>query len=241
YVPADPATVEATGTPVPEAATTGLLAHGDAPLALVLGVPENSPVADAVAHTAADQLRGAGVAATVTTLPPDELYGEALVRGTVHAVVGWTRAGGDPATAAMSRFGCPPAIPGQGSPPVEPDPAPAPDSGTVPGADTAPGGDTVPDDEIEAAEAQLAAPSNVSGMCDPALEPELAGALRGAGDVPAVLAGAQPKLWDLAVTLPILQDRTVIAAGPGVEGVTLTGPIPAGPLSDAQNWWRTTP
>ncbi|KXF88076.1 monoacyl phosphatidylinositol tetramannoside-binding protein [Rhodococcus ruber Chol-4] len=241
YVPADPATVEATGTPVPEAATTGLLAHGDAPLALVLGVPENSPVADAVAHTAADQLRGAGVAATVTTLPPDELYGEALVRGTVHAVVGWTRAGGDPATAAMSRFGCPPAIPGQGSPPVEPDPAPAPDSGTVPGADTAPGGDTVPDDEIEAAEAQLAAPSNVSGVCDPALEPELAGALRGAGDVPAVLAGAQPKLWDLAVTLPILQDRTVIAAGPGVEGVTLTGAIPAGPLSDAQNWWRTTP
>ncbi|MFF0280146.1 ABC transporter family substrate-binding protein [Rhodococcus aetherivorans] len=261
YVPAGPATIDATGTPAPETATTGLLAQGGVPLTLVLGVPENSPVADAVARTAADQLRGAGVAATVTTLPPDELYGDALVEGTVHAVVGWTRAGGDPATAALSRFGCPPVLPEQGPGSVEPAPAPTPTPEPAPGGDaesvpdgdaeSVPDGDAgpvpdgdagpVPDDEIEAAEAQLAAPSNVSGVCDPTLDPELAGALRGAGDVPAVLAGAQPKLWDLAVTLPIVQDRTVIAAGPGVEGVTLAGSIPAGSLSDAQNWWRTTP
>lgn len=152
-------------------------------------------------------------------------------------------------------------LPEQGPASAEPAPAPTPTPEPAPGGDAesvpdgdaesvpdrdagpVPDGDTgpVPDDEIEAAEAQLAAPSNVSGVCDPTLDPELAGALRGAGDVPAVLAGAQPKLWDLAVTLPIVQDRTVIAAGPGVEGVTLAGSIPAGSLSDAQNWWRTTP
>ena len=40
--------------------------------------------------------------------------------------------------------------------------------------------------------------------------------------------------------LPIVQDRTVVAAGPGIDGVSLAGAVPAGVVADAPNWWRTT-
>ncbi|MBP1160077.1 ABC-type transport system substrate-binding protein [Rhodococcus sp. PvR099] len=197
-----------------ETATARTAKDGDQ-LALVIGAPEGDDSAIAVANTAADQLRGAGVDASVTTMRPDELYGKSLVEGEVDAVVGWARAGSDPATSMASRFACPPPA------------APAP-SGAGESTDAEP--DVVPDP---------LAPSNLSGLCDAALQAGIDEALRGTADVGHVIAQAEPKLWDLAAVLPVLQDTTVVAAGPGVQGVSLTGAIQVGIFADAAGWSRS--
>lgn len=178
------------------------------PLGLVIGVPERDETATAVANTAADQLRGAGVDATVQSVPVDEIYGEALVSGEIDAVVGWVRSGGDPATALASRFGCPP----------------GPEAVRPLGLD---------------AEDRAEAPINRSGVCDPALQPEIDAALRGEGNVGEVFARVEQRMWELAGVLPILQDRTLVAAGPGVDGVSLGGALSVGIFSDAALWSRT--
>ncbi|KLL95952.1 monoacyl phosphatidylinositol tetramannoside-binding protein, partial [Rhodococcus sp. IITR03] len=104
---------------------------------------------------------------------------------------------------------------------------------------------TLDEDDVEEREdalaAQLEAPSNLSGACDPGLEPDLLAALNGTTDPAKVVADAQARLWDLAVNLPILQDRAVVAAGPGVENVSLTAAVATGILGDAHLWGRTTP
>lgn len=222
----------------------GTLVRNGVPLAFVVGVSEDAGIDRTVAHTAVDVLRGAGIAASVVELPADELYGEALVDGSVHAIVGWMRAGEDPATVALSRFGCLPqapvaedAAPTTGPAPAEPAQATgSPDPAATPDADTAATGD-----DKDAALELLEAPSNLSGACDPSLEPDLLAAVNGTADAREVIAAAQPKLWDLAVNLPILQDRTVVAAGPDVDNVSLTGPVPAGIVGDAHLWWRNAP
>lgn len=216
------------------------------PLTVVVGVPEGAEIARAVARTAVDVWRGAGVDATVTELPAEELYGDALVEGDVHAVVGWMRAGGDPATAALSRFGCVPALPGPASPDDEDVTSAPPDGDTRPttSAPEAPGASDDSDAaevRAEAVAAQLASPSNLSGACDPELEGELTAAVTGSVPEQDVLTDIQQQLWDLGVNLPIMQDRTVVAAGPGVEGVSLTAAVTAGIVGSAHLWGRTTP
>ncbi len=196
-------------------AVPGELMRDGSPLSLTLGAPEGDDTAVAVANTAADQWRGAGVAVTVTTMRAEELYGNALLDGRVDAVVGWTRAGSDPATSLASRYGCPPPAPPIGQAATETTPE-------------APEGEPNP-----------AAPSNVSGVCDPSLQQPIDDALRGIGDVGQVIAQAEPRLWELAVVLPVLQDTTIVAAGPDVEGVSLTGAIQVGIFGDAANWSRT--
>ena len=264
-VPTDPAApapesgteVPTSGAPDPAATDgaappEGTLVRAGEPLTLVLGVPEGDETARTVARTAADLWRGAGIDASVDELPSDELYGEALVEGSVHAIVGWMRAGGDPATAALSRFGCVPvpAAPtatGDNLPAATAaDPsAPASPETTGDARSTDPATTTLDKDDVEEREdavaAQLEAPSNLSGACDPGLEPDLLAGLNGAADSADVLAEAQTRLWNLAANLPILQDRTVVAAGPSVENVSLTAAVPTGILGDAHLWGRTTP
>ncbi len=249
---------EQTPTGRAEPIADGALVRDGAPLVLVLGVAEGSETARTVARTAADVLSGAGIAATVSELPPDELYGDALVDGDVHAIVGWMQAGSDPATRALSRFGCPPTPPAPsvsetvGSAETTETAESAPTSRSGAAATTAAddsdsgvgnedaGDQESGDDAEEAAVAQLEAPSNLSGACDPAVQTRLVDALHGTGDVPATLAAVEPRLWDLAVNLPIIQGRSVAAAGPGVDGVALAGPVPAGIVGDARFWWRNT-
>ena len=89
-----------------------------------------------------------------------------------------------------------------------------------------------------ARESDSEAPSNISGLCDPSLQPRIDEALSGIGDFGALIADAEPKLWDLAAVLPIVQDRTLAALGTGVEGVTLTSPVQVGIFGDATNWVR---
>ncbi|SNS89397.1 ABC transporter family substrate-binding protein [Rhodococcoides kyotonense] len=84
----------------------GTIGKGGVPLDFVIGAVEDDGTALAVANTAADQLAGVGIAATVTPLPAEELYGTALTDGEVDAIVGWTSVGLDAATVMASRFGC---------------------------------------------------------------------------------------------------------------------------------------
>jgi ABC-type transport system substrate-binding protein len=94
------------GTPAPNN-SRGRITKDGVPLSLVLGVAANDPTSVAVANTAADQLRNAGIEAFVLALDPVALYGDALINNRVDAVVGWHQAGGDLATAVASRYGCP--------------------------------------------------------------------------------------------------------------------------------------
>ncbi|TSD46148.1 ABC transporter family substrate-binding protein [Rhodococcus sp. KBS0724] len=206
--------------PVVVGGTNGTVVRDGKPLELTLGAPENDDIAIAVANTAADELRDAGIAATVKSLPAEELYGQELTTGNIDMVVGWIRAGVDPATSLASRFSCP----------LTP---------TVPVTTTeTPESTSVAPTPTTARESDSEAPSNISGLCDPSLQPRIDEALSGIGDFGALIADAEPKLWDLAAVLPIVQDRTLAALGTGVEGVTLTGPVQVGIFSDATNWVR---
>nr|WP_096867576.1 ABC transporter family substrate-binding protein [Mycolicibacter icosiumassiliensis] len=225
-----------TGAPHPPEITRGRISKGGEQLSLVIGVAANDPTSLAVANTAADQLRNVGVAATVLALDPVKLYREALVTHQVDAIVGWQQAGGDLATLLASRYGCgaltPTTVPTSVSPapsttPALPSPAPAPATPTptskVPPRFSAPG-------------ALVQAPSNITGVCDHAIQAEIDTALEGSKSIGEVIAAVEPRLWNMATVLPILQDTTIVAVGPSVTNVSLTGAVPVGIVGEAGNW-----
>lgn len=98
---------------------------------------------------------------------------------------------------------------------------------------------TTGQEETSQVEAIKKAPSNVSGVCDQGLQPSIDGALRGV-DVSRALAEAEPRLWDLATVLPIVQDNGVAAAGPRVDGVSLSGAIQVGIFGGGSTWRRVS-
>ena len=226
----------------PPGAPAGRLLRNGQPLTLVVGVASNDPTSMAVANTAADQLRGAGIAASVLPLDPPVLYGPALESNRVDAIVGWHPVGGDLATALASRFGCPaleatpitttPAPPGTSEPsrPATPSPSGTPtveSGGTPTVATTSAAPDAAP---------LIRAPSNLTGVCDRRIQPQIDGALDGSLDVNDVIAAVEPRLWAMATVLPIMQDNTIVAVGPTVANVNLTGPIPIGIVGNAGSW-----
>ncbi|KKE99662.1 ABC transporter family substrate-binding protein [Mycolicibacterium obuense] len=260
-----PATPTATSTPSPAPSTPennrGQLVKDGEPLTFVLGVAANDPTSVAVANTAADQLRSVGIAASVSALDPVTLYGQALTDNTVDAVVGWHQAGGDLATALASRFGCPaleatavPTTAPSASTPAETTtttttpttttrttttrrpttsatsrPAPPAPPTTIASSTPAPAPET----------GQLVqAPSNITGICDRTIQPRIEAALQGTADIGEVIDDVEPRLWDMATVLPILQDTTIVAAGPSVQGVSLTGAVPVGIVGDAGQWLK---
>lgn len=208
--------------------TRGQVSKDGTPLTLVIGVAANDPTSVAVANTAADQLRNAGIGASVQALDPPVLYGDAVPNNRVDAVVGWHRAGGDLATELASRYGCtalPPApngttpsttsttTPTPTASPVTPASAPAPEPG---------GGAPVP--------------NNITGVCDPTLQPRIDAALIGHVPIAEVIDYMEPRLWQMSTVLPILQDTTIVAAGPRVDSVSLSGAVPVGIVADAGRW-----
>ncbi|MGV0750573.1 ABC transporter family substrate-binding protein [Mycolicibacter minnesotensis] len=232
----------ATGVPHPPEITRGRISKGGEQLSLVIGVAANDPTSQAVANTAADQLRNVGIAATVLALDPVKLYREALVTHQVDAIVGWQQAGGDLATLLASRYGCgalaPTTVPTSVSPvpgpsataasqSPEPAPAPAPAPATTTSKDpprsAAPG-------------ALIQAPSNITGVCDHAIQAEIDAAIDGSKSIGEVIASVEPRLWNMATVLPILQDTTIVAVGPSVTNVSLTGAVPVGIVGEAGNW-----
>lgn len=192
-----------------------------APLTLVIGAAANDPTSVAVANTAADQLRNAGVQATVSALDPVLLYTQAIPDGRVDALVGWRQSGGDLATALASRYGCPALQTGKVPDARTTAPPPPPASNTpLP----------LPTGEI------VRAPSNLTGLCDNALQPEIDAALTGRAPEGPIVDGAEPLLWKMATVMPIMQDTTIAAAGPTVQNVELTGAVPVGIVGTAGDW-----
>ena len=237
----------ATAAPPRTAPTRGRISRDGQQLGLVIGVAVNDPAAVAVASTAADQLRNVGIAATVSALDPVVLYGDALANNRVDAIVGWHRAGGDLATALASRYGCPALeatpVSTLGSPAKPPPttaqvPAPAPMPAPTTPAATTPTTSAPPAPPSEAG-ALVQAPSNITGVCDRSVQPNIDAALDGSKNVDDVINAVEPRLWSMATVLPILQDNTIVAAGPSVQNVDLTGPIPVGIVGNAGTWVKT--
>lgn len=231
------------GTPGPDEARGQITKDGE-PLTIVLGVAANDPTSIAVANTAADQLRNVGIAASVSALDPVALYSDAMVNNSIDAVVGWHSAGGDLATALASRYGCPaleatPVSTVTPAPSVTATTTPPKTSSTVTSAPPAPTPTTTGAEAPETPESTgelVQAPSNLTGICDRSIQPRIDAALRGTEEIGKVIDAVEPRLWNLSTVLPILQDTTIVAAGPRVSGVSLTGPVPVGIVGDAGQW-----
>ncbi|MGV9800328.1 ABC transporter family substrate-binding protein [Mycobacterium sp. NPDC003449] len=236
--PADESGAPAPGAP-PETGRQRIVRDG-VPLSLVIGVASNDPTSVAVANTAADQLRNVGIDASVLALDPVALYGDALTNNRVDAVVGWHQAGGDLATALASRYGCralEATAVSTAMPQVTPPPSPTPSASTPsPSATT-----TTPTAPIPAPESGelVQAPSNITGICDRSIQSRIDAALDGSADISEVIEAVEPRLWNMSTVQPILQDTTIVAAGPSVQNVSLTGAVPVGIVGDAGRWTKT--
>jgi ABC-type transport system substrate-binding protein len=218
--------------PHPAEITRGRVSKNGEQLSLVIGVAANDPTSLAVANTAADQLRNVGIAATVLALDPVRLYREALIANQVDAVVGWQQAGGDLATVLASRYGCTAlqataVSAGAAAPP----PATAPRDGVSP--------PPPPPPRPPGPGALVKAPSNITGICDRGIQSSIEAALDGRRTVSEVIAAVEARLWEMATVLPILQDTTIVAAGPSVENVHLSGAVPVGIVGDAGQWVKS--
>ncbi|MGX9787328.1 ABC transporter family substrate-binding protein [Mycobacterium sp. MMS18-G62] len=239
------APIESTPPPTPGVPppnnNRGQITKDGIPLAVRLGVAANDPTAVAVANTAADQLRSVGIAASVSALDPVALYGDALVNNRVDAVVGWHQAGGDLATALSSRYGCPaleatavstttPGTPSPSSTSTSNAPSPPPQTTTAT--------PTTPSPPPEGG-ALVQAPSNITGICDRSIQPKIDAAVDGSQNIGEVINAVEPRLWNMSTVLPILQDTTIVAAGPSVQNVSLSGAVPVGIVGDAGKWVKT--
>jgi len=80
------------------------------------------------------------------------------------------------------------------------------------------------------------APSNLSGICDRTVQSKIDGALTGSLNVEEVIDDVEARLWAMTAVLPIMQDTTIVAAGPSVRNVSLTGAVPVGIVGDAGRW-----
>jgi ABC-type transport system substrate-binding protein len=226
-------------TSTPEV-TRGHVSKDGKQLSLVLGVAANDPTSVAVANTAADQLRNVGIAATVLALDPVAMYRDALVNNRVDALVGWREAGGNLATQLASRYSCPAleatAVSTATPPTSAPDrsvpakPAPA----TTPTATT-----STPGARGQESGALVQAPSNLTGICDHSIQSDIDAALNGTKDINDVVNVVEPRLWDMSTVLPILQDTTIVGAGPSVQNVSLSGAVPVGIVGDAGQWMKS--
>ncbi|WP_434086385.1 ABC transporter family substrate-binding protein [Mycobacterium lentiflavum] len=207
-------------------------------LSLVIGVAANDATSVAVANTAADQLRNVGIAASVLALDPVTLYRDALNNNQVDAIVGWHQAGGNLATLLASRYGCPAlestAVPTATTPPTT---TPVVSTSPAPPASTAPTAPSRPPDPG----ALVQAPSNLTGICDRSIQSNIDAALDGTKSINDVITAVEPRLWNMSTVLPILQDTTIVGAGPSVQNVSLSGAVPVGIVGDAGQWVKTGP
>lgn len=77
------------------------------------------------------------------------------------------------------------------------------------------------------------------GLCDAQVQSTVDSALTGSASLGDALAKVEPRLWSLAVEIPLFQVSDDLAVGRGVAGVT-TGPPLAGPFVGAAGWSRST-
>ncbi|CAG6918651.1 ABC transporter family substrate-binding protein [Mycobacterium avium subsp. paratuberculosis] len=248
----EPNTSASPATPAPGPPNTGppevirgRISKDGQQLSLAIGVAANDPTAVAVANTAADQLRNVGIAATVLALDPVTLYRDALNDNRVDAIVGWHQAGGNLATRLAARYGCPALQSTQVPASTEPTPTspatggPAPSTG--PATRSATPTSTAPPSRPADPNALVQAPSNLTGICDRSIQSNIDAALNGTKNINDVITAVEPRLWNMSTVLPILQDTTIVAAGPSVQNVSLSGAVPVGIVGDAGQWTKTGP
>jgi hypothetical protein len=89
--------------------------------------------------------------------------------------------------------------------------------------------------------ALVRAPSNLTGTCDRSIQSNIEAALNGTKNISEVITAVEPRLWNMSTVLPILQDTTIVAAGPSVQNVSLSGAVPVGIVGDAGHWVKTGP
>ncbi len=238
-----------TASPAPTPASTGPpevirghISKDGQQLSLVIGVAANDPTSVAVANTAADQLRNVGIAATVLALDPVTLFRDALNNNQVDAIVGWHQAGGNLATLLASRYGCPAlqttTVPTSNVATTTPAAGPPPSAG--PGSTSTTPTQAPPSRPPEPG-ALVQAPSNLAGICDRSVQSNIDAALNGTKNINDVIKAVEPRLWNMSTVLPILQDTTIVAAGPSVQNVSLSGAVPVGIVGDAGQWIKTGP
>jgi ABC-type transport system substrate-binding protein len=242
----------ASASPAPTPASTGppevirgRISKDGQQLSLVIGVAANDSTSVAVANTVADQLRNVGIAATVLALDPVSLYRDALNDNRFDAIVGWHQAGGNLATLLASRYGCPALqstqVPTSSAPTTTGSSGPA---GLTPpaGPGTAsPAPTQAPPSRPPEPGALVQAPSNLTGICDRSVQSNIDAALNGTKNINDVITAVEPRLWNMSTVLPILQDTTIVAAGPSVQNVSLSGAVPIGIVGDAGQWIKTGP
>jgi hypothetical protein len=166
------------------------------------------------------------------------LYRDALVNDRVDALVGWREAGGNLATQLASRYSCPALEATTVSTATAPTSAPDPSVSAKPAPATTPTTSTPPAHGQESA-ALVQAPSNLTGICDHSIQPDIDAALNGTKDINDVVNAVEPRLWDMSTVLPILQDTTIVGAGPSVQNVSLSGAVPVGIVGDAGQWVKS--
>ncbi len=237
--PAPPAPTPASTGP-PEV-IRGRISKDGQQLSLVIGVAANDPTSVAVANTAADQLRNVGIAATVLALDPVTLYRDALNNNQVDAIVGWHQAGGNLATLLASRYGCPALQSTQVSTSNAPTTTPAAASPPAGPGTTSVTPTPAPPSRPPDPGALVQAPSNLTGICDRSIQSNIDAALNGTKNINDVITAVEPRLWNMSTVLPILQDTTIVAAGPSVQNVSLSGAVPVGIVGDAGQWIKTGP
>ncbi|OBH14576.1 monoacyl phosphatidylinositol tetramannoside-binding protein [Mycobacterium sp. E342] len=237
----------ASGSPAPTPANSGppevirgRISKDGQQLSLVIGVAANDPTSVAVANTAADQLRNVGIAASVLALDPVTLYRDALNNNQVDAIIGWHQAGGNLATRLASRYGCPALQATQVPTPTGPTSTSAGPKTTGPGTSATTPTSTPPSRPADP-NALVQAPSNLTGICDRSVQSNIDAALNGTKNINDVITAVEPRLWNMSTVLPILQDTTIVAAGPSVQNVSLTGAVPVGIVGDAGQWIKTGP
>ncbi len=225
----------------PPEVTRGRISKDGQQLSLVIGVAANDGTSVAVANTAADRLRNVGITATVLALDPVALYRDALNNNQVDAIVGWRQAGGNLATLLASRYGCPAlqttTVPTSNVATTTPAGAPPP---AGPGT-TSPTPTQAPPSRPPEPGALVQAPSNLTGICDRSVQSNIDAALNGTKNINDVIKAVEPRLWNMSTVLPILQDTTIVAAGPSVQNVSLSGAVPVGIVGDAGQWIKTGP
>jgi hypothetical protein len=64
--------------------------------------------------------------------------------------------------------------------------------------------------------ALVQAPSNLTGICDHSIQSNIDAALGGTTNINDVITAVEPRLGSMSTVLPILQDTTIVAAGPSV-------------------------
>ena len=204
------------------------------PLIVRVASVSGDPRTGAAAANIVDQLGRSGIRAETVSLSTADLYSSALTGRQVDIVVGWSRAGESPATALASNTECL-STEATTETSVSGEPGPSPSATPSPGpTESASSSSQAPEERTEPRYT-----SNVSGLCDPALQALSARAIS-ADDPTEDLRGAQRLLDDQSVYLPVYQDVLTTAVSPLVTGAPVTGPVQTGIFGGSAGWQQQT-